>query len=96
MLLWTGREAVLETAFRVRCDTGVEVEGSGGGSGNEMALVFFSFFTSGFVSFFFTSVEGGVDIIFLTQAFSSSRWGVGEGVNKDAAILLGMGATGGV
>jgi len=93
-------EGGLETALRVRCDTGVEVEGSfgngGGGGGNGMALVFFSFFTSGFPSFFFTSVEGGVDIIFLTQALSSSRWGVGEGVNKDAVILLGMGAAVGV
>jgi hypothetical protein len=76
------------------------VEGSfgngGDGGGNGMALVFFSFFTSGFPSFFLTSVEGGVDIIFLTQALSSSRWGVGEGVNKDAAILLGRGAADGV
>jgi hypothetical protein len=42
-----------------------------------MALVFFSSSTSGFPYFFLTSVEGGVHIIFLTQALSSFRWGVG-------------------
>ena len=95
ILLWVGRNGgCLATVLRVRWATGVDVEGTGGGGsgggGNEIDLVFFSFFTSGFFSFFFTSVEGGVAIIFLTQVLSSSRWGVGEGVNKEAAILLGM------
>lgn len=75
MLFAMEREGDLETALRVRCATGVEESfGKGvGGGGKGMVLVFFSFFTSGFLSFFFTSVEGGVVIIFLTQALSSSR-----------------------
>ncbi len=65
------REGGLETALRVRCATGVEVEGSfgngvgGGNGGKGISLVFLSFFTSGFPSFFFTSVEV-VNIVFIT------------------------------